>query len=110
MSDSILFPGRESDPDTIEAVVGEAIGAGSVCWESLTGTGVFQDQRASQIVDEVVAWVKADQERALMPSEVDLNRLAQRFYEASGIAMPSMADKPLIVAGLRAVFEDWRQR
>ncbi len=38
-------------------------------------------------------------------SETDLNRLAQRFYEASGITLPRMADKPMIVDGLRAVFE-----
>lgn len=34
-----------------------------------------------------------------------VNELAQTFYEASGIALPSMADKPMIVRGLDAVFE-----
>lgn len=37
--------------------------------------------------------------------ETDVNRLAQRFYEDSGISLPSMTDKPKIVAGLRSVFE-----
>lgn len=41
---------------------------------------------------------------AAMPDDVTLNRLAQRFYEASGISI-RMTDKPLIVKGLRAVFE-----
>lgn len=40
-----------------------------------------------------------------MPTDVELNRLAQRFYEASDISLPSMTDKPKVVAGLRAVFE-----
>lgn len=56
---SVLFdPEQGPVPDTLEGVVGEAIGAASVCWESMAGTGQFQDQRASQIVDEVVAWIK----------------------------------------------------
>lgn len=40
-----------------------------------------------------------------MPDEVTLNRLAQRFYEASGLRMVRMTDKPLVVRGLRAVFQ-----
>lgn len=42
---------------------------------------------------------------AAIPDDVTLNRLAQRFYEASGIHVHSMTDKPLIVKGLRAVFQ-----
>jgi hypothetical protein len=38
------------------------------------------------------------------PTETDINRLAQTFYEASGITLPSMTDKPMIVRGLEAVF------
>lgn len=37
---------------------------------------------------------------------VEVNRLAQLFYERSGIRLPAMTDKPKVVAGLRAVFED----
>lgn len=36
-------------------------------------------------------------------TEVELNVLAQRFYEASGLSLSGL-DKPNIVAGLRAVF------
>lgn len=38
----------------LEQVIGEAIGAGSVCWEHPEKAGVFQSERASKIVDEVV--------------------------------------------------------
>lgn len=38
------------------------------------------------------------------PDDETLNRLAQVFYEASGIQLGSMADKPLVVQGLQAVF------
>ena len=49
-----------------------------------------------------VIW-KARQE-ALNPDDVTLNRMAQLFYEASGITLPRMTDKPKVVEGLRAVF------
>lgn len=39
-------------------------------------------------------------------SATDVNRLAQLFYERSGIRLPAMTDKPKVVAGLRAVFEE----
>lgn len=57
MAESILFSGKESDPDTLESVIGQAVGAASVCWENMEGTGVFQDDRARQIVDDVVKWI-----------------------------------------------------
>jgi hypothetical protein len=41
----------------------------------------------------------------LVITDVDVNRLAQTFYEASGINVLH-TDKPLLVAGLRAVFEE----
>ena len=39
-----------------------------------------------------------------IPDDVTLNRLAQTFYEASGIQFIQMTDKPRVVRGLRAVF------
>jgi hypothetical protein len=37
---------QESDAEYQRRCVFEAIGAGSTCWESLEGTGIFQDDRA----------------------------------------------------------------
>jgi hypothetical protein len=38
----------------IEEFIGEAIGAASTCWEKPEGAGVFNNQRASQIVEEIL--------------------------------------------------------
>jgi hypothetical protein len=48
--------------------------------------------------------VQAEITRRITPTitEVDLNVAAQRYYEASGIPLPAMTDKPKVVAGLRA--------
>ncbi len=43
-----------ADCDKIEAVVGQAVGVVSVCWEHLGGAGVFDDVKASRAVDDAV--------------------------------------------------------
>ena len=48
-----IFPEWKIDTP-LEQIIGEAIGAASTCWEHLENTGVFDAERASQIVDEVV--------------------------------------------------------
>ncbi len=54
----ILFKGEETDPTDLRSVVGQAIGAGSACWENVHIAGMFDSERASQIVDEAVAWIE----------------------------------------------------
>lgn len=39
----------------IEQLIGEAVGAASMCWEYPELAGVFQSDRASAIVSEVMA-------------------------------------------------------
>jgi hypothetical protein len=42
-SDVLDADGAFNNAETVEAVVFQAIGAGSVCWESMEGTGIFND-------------------------------------------------------------------
>ena len=66
---SVLFAHMTRWPTTLSEVVGEAVGAASVCWESLADAGVFNDAQAKVIVDEVVGWV-------------------ERFYTPRGVSTP----------------------
>lgn len=43
---------------TLETAVFEALGAASVCWENMSGTGVFQSDRAKQIGEELVEFIR----------------------------------------------------
>lgn len=52
---SILFSGT-CQPTNLAEVIGQAVGAGSMCWDK-GPIGVFESERARQIVDEVVAWI-----------------------------------------------------
>ena len=44
---------------SLETVVFTALGAASVCWENMEGTGVFDDRRAKEIGDELVEFLEA---------------------------------------------------
>jgi hypothetical protein len=53
MTGQLIFPEWKIDTP-LEEVIGNAIGAGSMCWQYPEKAGVFNDERASQIIDEVV--------------------------------------------------------
>lgn len=46
---------RFADCEDITQVVFQAVGAGSVCWENMSGTGIFQDDQARNVGDDAVA-------------------------------------------------------
>lgn len=53
----IIFDGGPQQPETLEEVVVQAVGAGSACWEHLDRAGVFQSERAKAIAEEVIDWI-----------------------------------------------------
>ena len=76
----ILFTGKENDPKTLENVLGEAIGAASVCWEKMDGTGVFDEQRARAILAEVVGWINTYYVKSSDISETQTKRNMVRWF------------------------------
>ena len=50
---------------TIEQAVYQAIGAASVCWESMAGTGVFQDDQARDIAVSLLSLIEDRTARTL---------------------------------------------
>lgn len=57
MDEHVIFTGL-IQPDSLREVIGQALGAASVCWESMDGTGVFDSERACIILEEVVTWIE----------------------------------------------------
>lgn len=49
----VLFDGGPNEPKTLDEVLGQAIGAASMCWEDINAAGVFDSTRAKVILDEV---------------------------------------------------------
>lgn len=66
---------REHDGSlSLSAAVFQALGAASVCWEHMEGTGIFQSDRAKAIGDELVEVLGGDRQLVppLTPAEMDL--------------------------------------
>lgn len=49
--------------EDLESAVFSALGAASVCWDSMENTGVFHSDRASQIGDELIEYIKENYEK-----------------------------------------------
>lgn len=47
---------------SVAQVIGEALGAASVCWDNPGGAGVFQSDRAQRIVEETIAALGLDRD------------------------------------------------
>jgi hypothetical protein len=62
MSDKLIFDGSSSEPRDLSELIGQAMGAASMCWDNVRGAGVFQSERASQITQEVIDWIEANYE------------------------------------------------
>jgi hypothetical protein len=51
----------QPEPDgslSLESLVGQAVGAASMCWENVAAAGVFRDDRASAVADALVVEVR----------------------------------------------------
>lgn len=44
--------------ERLRAIIGQAIGAGSACWQDVGAAGIFDDVRAAKILDETIAALK----------------------------------------------------
>lgn len=42
------------DAEDIPALIYQLVGAGSTCWENLSGTGVFQDEKAKKFAEDAL--------------------------------------------------------
>ena len=51
------FDYEEDGSLSLESAVFQALGAASVCWEDMRGTGVFQSDRAKAIGDRLVQFI-----------------------------------------------------
>lgn len=50
-------------PLSLEQAVAFAVGRGSVAWESMDGTGVFNDKMAREACDDLVAWINENYDK-----------------------------------------------
>jgi hypothetical protein len=46
------------DADDLTAAVYQAVGAASVCWSDMTGTGTFREDRARHVAEELLSYIR----------------------------------------------------
>lgn len=93
---------------SVSEVIGLAVGAGSTCWENMSGTGLFQDQAALDIVNAA--------RHRISELHIENGHRAQeqnrQFHEVMGIATPSSPraipdeDVPVVIELIREEFID----
>lgn len=52
----------------LEELVFQALGAASVCWDSLEKTGVFNSDRAKALGDHIIEWINKNYDKKEAPS------------------------------------------
>jgi hypothetical protein len=48
----------DREPKNLWEAVYQTVGAASVCWEDMSGTGIFQDQQAKDAAESLIQWVR----------------------------------------------------
>ena len=56
MAKKLLFSGNDMDPKNLWEAVYQTMGA--ACWEDLDQTGEFDEKRANQLADELIAYIE----------------------------------------------------
>jgi hypothetical protein len=92
---------------SIESAVFQALGAASVCWESLSGTGVFDSDRAKRIGErllELIGGTADDEQRVVARMGIDKTlRYAGNEWGPLGVAIRAseMTDVGALVRAIR---------
>lgn len=95
-ADGFGFTTEHDGSLSLEAAVFQAVGAASVCWESMEGTGVFQDDRARAIAEALLVLIAQRQADA-----VDTARLRGYQQGCSTAARTLRALPPVAAEALR---------
>lgn len=78
----------EGEEATLEEIVGQAIGAASVCWENPAGAGIFDSKRAAIVAQALGQWIKNDWFQAEM-----LRRARVVYEHRAAASATSLQDK-----------------
>lgn len=71
---------QEGGTDPLANVIAQAIGAASACWDNLDGAGIFQDQAAVEITDNLLAFLREQG----VPRDATKNDYAHVYEDKAG--------------------------
>lgn len=50
---------ERSNAEILGTIIAEGVGAASTCWEDMSGTGIFQNDKAVAVVEDITSAVKS---------------------------------------------------
>jgi uncharacterized protein YegP (UPF0339 family) len=69
----------EGNPDPLASVIRQALGWASACWSNLAEAGTFESDRAQQLADDLLAFLREQG----VPREITKNDNAEVYQDAS---------------------------
>lgn len=100
------FQRDEDGSLTLQSAVFQALGAASACWENLAGAGIFESDRAKEIGERLVEFIREDDVPELLAEVGHLHAaLADRDRSAATAYTPPTAlMRDGYVRGMRQAF------
>lgn len=46
--------------ESLKEAVYQAVGAASVCWDDMEHAGVFQEQQATEVAEDLLSWIREE--------------------------------------------------
>lgn len=77
---------------SLQAAVGQAVGAASMCWENVSGAGVFDDRLAKEISEALLAEVRRHTDAEVSVWKKRLNEETVRLRGVMGADRNALAD------------------
>lgn len=71
---------QEGGADPLASVIAQAVGAASACWDNLPGAGIFMDQAAVEITDNLLAFLREQG----VPRDATKNDYAHVYEDKAG--------------------------
>lgn len=85
---------EEYNRDGFGSMVGTAVGAASVCWDSMSGAGEFHSEEAAEIVERILGFHQAEIEKAVtaainriqLPHAVDAHSVSSGLFDPTKVS------------------------
>jgi ABC-type molybdenum transport system ATPase subunit/photorepair protein PhrA len=96
-----------ADAETLFEVVGQVIGAGSMCWESVDKAGVFQSELASSLVEDAIARIREIVESARSEEIAEVEKQRDRAEQIAEDRANLLNEKDAALLEAAGAIESW---
>jgi hypothetical protein len=96
-----------ANAETLSEVVGQSIGAGSVCWESVNKAGEFKSEQACAVVDDAIARIREIVESARSEEIAEVRKQRDRAEQIAEDRANLLNEKDAALLEAAGAIESW---